>query len=101
MRTDLTITTLTTSLGFLLNLALYGALFVLWLYLQQIHHWSPWRSGIALLPFAVTIFAAKVAAGRLTAAAAIAAGFIGTDRLAMLSAVARHGQAADRQSHRV
>ncbi|HUB16287.1 MAG TPA: MFS transporter [Acetobacteraceae bacterium] len=54
-----------TCVGFLLNLALYGALFVLGLYFQQTHHLSPWRSGLALLPFALAIFAANVAAGRL------------------------------------
>ena len=52
-----------TFVGFLLNLALYGTLFVL-LYLQQVSHWSPLRTGIALLPFAIAIFVANVAAGR-------------------------------------
>jgi MFS transporter, DHA2 family, methylenomycin A resistance protein len=54
-----------TSVGFLLNLTLYGAVFVLGLYFQQIDHWSPLRSGVALLPFAVAIFVANVAAGRI------------------------------------
>jgi DHA2 family methylenomycin A resistance protein-like MFS transporter len=54
-----------TSVGFLLNLTLYGAIFVLGLYFQQIDHWSPLRSGLALLPFAVAIFVANIAAGRI------------------------------------
>ena len=58
-----------TLVGFLLNLTLYGAVFVLGLYLQQVAHWSPLHSGVALLPFAVAIFAANVAAGRLAAIA--------------------------------
>lgn len=56
-----------TIVGFLLNLALYGAVFVLGLYFQQIGHWSPLRSGLALLPFAAAIFAANLAAGRAAA----------------------------------
>ncbi len=53
-----------TLVGFLLNLTLYGAIFLLGLYLQQIAQWSPLRSGVALLPFASAIFIANVAAGR-------------------------------------
>ena len=55
--------------GFLLNLALYGALFVLSLFFQQVSHWSPLRAGIALLPFAIAIFLANIAAGRLASVA--------------------------------
>ena len=58
-----------TMAGFLLNLALYGAVFVLGLYFQQVDRWSPLRSGMALLPFAVAIFAANIASGRLAAIA--------------------------------
>lgn len=58
-----------TLVGFLLNLTLYGAIFVLGLYFQQIGHWSPLRSGIALVPLAVGFFLANVAAGRLAAIA--------------------------------
>jgi DHA2 family methylenomycin A resistance protein-like MFS transporter len=58
-----------TSVGFLLNLTLYGALFVLGLYFQQIGHWSAARSGIALLAFAIAIFVANVVAGRIAAIA--------------------------------
>ena len=54
-----------TCVGFLLNLALYGILFLLGLYFQQTHHLSPWRSGLALLPFAIAIFVANVSACRL------------------------------------
>ena len=58
-----------TAIGFLLNLSLYGLLFMLGLYFQQVHHWSPLRSGVALLPFAAVIFIANIAAGRLAAVA--------------------------------
>ncbi len=58
-----------TLVGFLLNLTAYGSLFVLGLYFQQIGHWSPVQSGIALLPFATAIFLANIAAGRLAAIA--------------------------------
>jgi DHA2 family methylenomycin A resistance protein-like MFS transporter len=58
-----------TLVGFLLNLALYGAIFVLGLYLQQIAHWSALHSGVALLPFATAIFIANVAAGLLATVA--------------------------------
>ena len=58
-----------TAIGFLLNLSLYGALFVLGLYFQQTLYWSPLRSGIALLPFAAAIFMANIATGRLVAIA--------------------------------
>lgn len=56
-----------TLVGFLLNLAVYGALFVLALYFRQTHHLSALRTGVALLPLAVAVFAANIAAGRLAA----------------------------------
>lgn len=56
-----------TLVGFLLNLALYGVLFLLGLYLQQTHHLSPLHTGLALLPFAIAIFVANIGAGRLAA----------------------------------
>jgi DHA2 family methylenomycin A resistance protein-like MFS transporter len=54
-----------TVVGFLLNLAVYGALFVLALYFRQTHHLSVMLTGMALLPVAVAVFAANIAAGRL------------------------------------
>jgi MFS transporter, DHA2 family, methylenomycin A resistance protein len=49
------------------NLAVYGALFVLALYFRQTHHLSVLLTGLALLPLAVAVFAANIAAGRLAA----------------------------------
>ncbi|WP_428538815.1 MFS transporter [Rhodopila sp.] len=43
------------AVGFLLNMALYGSLFVLALYFQQTRHWSAWISGIAFLPLPVVL----------------------------------------------
>jgi MFS transporter, DHA2 family, methylenomycin A resistance protein len=56
-----------TVVGFLLNMAVYGALFVLALYFRQIHHLSALATGVALLPLAIAVFAANVAAGCLAA----------------------------------
>ena len=39
-----------TLVGFLINMTLYGALFVLGLYFQVTRHWPAWVSGIAFLP---------------------------------------------------
>jgi MFS transporter, DHA2 family, methylenomycin A resistance protein len=54
-----------TLVGFLLNLAVYGAFFVLALYFRQTHHLSVLLTGVALLPLAVAVFAANITAGRL------------------------------------
>ncbi len=54
-----------TLVGFLLNLAVYGGLFVLALYFRQTHHLSVLLTGVALLPLAVAVFAANIAAGCL------------------------------------
>ena len=56
-----------TAIGFVLNLAVYGALFVLALYFRQTHHLSVMLTGLALLPLAVAVFVANIAAGRLAA----------------------------------
>jgi MFS transporter, DHA2 family, methylenomycin A resistance protein len=56
-----------TLVGFVLNLAVYGALFVLALYFRQTHHLSALLTGVALLPLAVAVFAANIAAGWLAA----------------------------------
>jgi DHA2 family methylenomycin A resistance protein-like MFS transporter len=68
------------AVGFLLNLALYGALFVLGLYFQQTRHWSPWVSGIAFLPLPIVLGIANVLARRvetwLGASAAMTAGLL-------------------------
>ena len=56
-----------TVIGFMLNLAVYGAFFVLALYFRQTHHLSVMLTGMALLPLAVAVFVANIAAGRLAA----------------------------------
>jgi DHA2 family methylenomycin A resistance protein-like MFS transporter len=56
-----------TAVGFLLNMALYGALFVLGLYFQVTRHWSAWISGVAFLPLPVVLGLANVFAGRIGA----------------------------------
>jgi DHA2 family methylenomycin A resistance protein-like MFS transporter len=53
-----------TAVGFLLNLTLYGLLFVLGLYFQQTKHWSAWVSGIAFLPLPVVLGLANILARR-------------------------------------
>jgi DHA2 family methylenomycin A resistance protein-like MFS transporter len=53
----------TTLVGLLINLTLYGAIFVLSLYLQQVRGYSPMAAGLAFLPFPVVLGMANVAAG--------------------------------------
>jgi DHA2 family methylenomycin A resistance protein-like MFS transporter len=48
------------------NLAFYGAIFILSIYFQQARGYSPARTGLALLPFAVIMFA-NIASGRACA----------------------------------
>jgi DHA2 family methylenomycin A resistance protein-like MFS transporter len=69
-----------TVVGFLLNLTLYGWLFVLGLYFQRTMHWSAWVSGIAFIPLPVVLGIANVLARRvgawLGAAGAMASGLL-------------------------
>jgi DHA2 family methylenomycin A resistance protein-like MFS transporter len=51
--------------GFLINFALYGVIFVLGLFLQQVLHYSPWLSGLAFLPFPVVLALSNIASGRI------------------------------------
>jgi MFS transporter, DHA2 family, methylenomycin A resistance protein len=60
--------TAATIVGFVVNFTLYGALFVLGLYLQRQHGYSPLQTGFAFLPFCVAVGIANLVAGRLTAA---------------------------------
>ena len=68
------------AVGFLLNLTLYGSLFVLGLYFQQTRHWSALVSGIAFLPLPLVLGLANLMAGRaaawLGAPAAMTAGLL-------------------------
>ena len=55
-----------TLVGLAVNFTLYGVIFVLSLYLQQILHFSPLAFGIAFLPFPLVLLAANLAAGWLS-----------------------------------
>lgn len=54
-----------TLVGFAINLTLYGVIFILSLYLQQVRHFSPIVFGIAFLPFPLVLLASNLAAGWL------------------------------------
>jgi DHA2 family methylenomycin A resistance protein-like MFS transporter len=58
-----------TFIGFLLNLTLYGIIFVVGLYLQQVRGLSPTASGLVFLPFSIVLGLANIASGRLAAKA--------------------------------
>jgi DHA2 family methylenomycin A resistance protein-like MFS transporter len=55
-----------TAVGLLLNLAFYGQLFVMSLYLQHARHEPPSLAGVALLPEALAVLVASPLSGRLT-----------------------------------
>ena len=54
-----------TLVGFLINMTLYGALFVLGLYFQVTRHWPAWVSGIAFLPLPAVLGIANILASRI------------------------------------
>jgi DHA2 family methylenomycin A resistance protein-like MFS transporter len=49
--------------GVAVNLAYYGVLFVLALYLQRVHFWSPLQAGLALLPLTLTFIVSNLISG--------------------------------------
>jgi DHA2 family methylenomycin A resistance protein-like MFS transporter len=49
--------------GVIVNLAYYGTIFVLSLYLQQAHHWPPLGAGLAFLPLTATFIVSNLASG--------------------------------------
>ena len=49
--------------GVIVNLAYYGTVFVLALYLQDAHHWSPLQAGLAFLPLTATFILSNLASG--------------------------------------
>jgi DHA2 family methylenomycin A resistance protein-like MFS transporter len=49
--------------GVIVNLAYYGTIFVITLYLQQAHGWSPVKAGLAFLPLTATFIASNLASG--------------------------------------
>jgi DHA2 family methylenomycin A resistance protein-like MFS transporter len=57
-----------TIVGFAVNFTLYGAIFVLGLFFQRLHGYSPLQTGLAFLPFCIVLGVANLAAGRLTSA---------------------------------
>lgn len=55
-----------TLIGLLINLTLYGMIFVLGLYFQQVRGFSPTWAGVAFLPFSVMLTVANVLNGWLS-----------------------------------
>ncbi|HTU57499.1 MAG TPA: MFS transporter, partial [Polyangiales bacterium] len=51
--------------GVVANATYYGIVFVISLYLQRVHHYSPLRSGLAYIPLTLTIFAINLVSGWL------------------------------------
>jgi DHA2 family methylenomycin A resistance protein-like MFS transporter len=88
------------TVGFLLNLTLYGSLFLLGLYFQLTKHWSAWFSGIAFIPLPVVLGIANVLARRigtwLGAPRAMTAGLLvagcGTASLVGIGAATPYGE---------
>ena len=54
-----------TFVGLAVNFTIYGVIFILSLYLQQVRHYSALAFGIAFLPFALALLVANIAAGWL------------------------------------
>ena len=57
----------TIAFGVAVNLAYYGVLFVLALYLQGTHGWTPLQAGLALLPLTATFILSNVLSGVMIA----------------------------------
>jgi len=55
--------TAVTLVGLLVNFTLYGVIFILSLYLQRIHGYSPVISGLAFLPFPMVLLISNLTAG--------------------------------------
>ncbi|HEY8003343.1 MAG TPA: MFS transporter [Phenylobacterium sp.] len=49
--------------GVIVNLAYYGMIFVLALYLQDAHRWTPLQAGLAFLPLTATFIASNLVSG--------------------------------------
>ncbi len=56
-----------TAVGLLINLGFYGELFVVSLYLQDVHHLSPLLAGVALLPQMTMAVVGSTVSGRVMA----------------------------------
>jgi DHA2 family methylenomycin A resistance protein-like MFS transporter len=87
-----------TFVGLAINLTLYGMIFVLGLYLQQVLQYSPIEAGIAFLPLPVVLGMANVAAGpigdrfglRMPMAMGLLIGAVGYCLLARLGPASRY-----------
>jgi MFS transporter, DHA2 family, methylenomycin A resistance protein len=55
-----------TLIGWLINIAYYGLIFVLSLYFQQIKNYTPLKTGLAFLPMTAIVLAANLSASRLS-----------------------------------
>jgi len=49
--------------GVVVNLAYYGTIFVLALYLQDAHHWTPMQAGLGFLPLTATFIVSNLLSG--------------------------------------
>jgi DHA2 family methylenomycin A resistance protein-like MFS transporter len=57
----------TVGIGFLINMAAWGLVFVLSLYLQKVKGYSPLLTGLGFIPFTVLVTMANIIGGRLAA----------------------------------
>src|SRR3546814_6646140 len=53
--------------GVIVNLAYYGVIFVLTLYMQDAHGWTPIQAGLAFLPLTATFIVSNLISGRAVA----------------------------------
>jgi MFS transporter, DHA2 family, methylenomycin A resistance protein len=58
--------TVTTLIGWTINVTFYGLIFVLSLFFQQIQHYSALETGLAFLPMTGVVLAANLLSGRIT-----------------------------------
>ena len=61
---------LMSSVGLLVNIALYGLIFVFSLYFQQVNHWTPFETGLAFVPMMGAVLPVNLLAPRLASASA-------------------------------
>jgi DHA2 family methylenomycin A resistance protein-like MFS transporter len=78
--------------GVAVNLAYYGVLFVLALYLQRVKGWSPLQAGLALLPLTLTFIVSNLISGWMigrfgSRAPMVIGGLIGASGYALLMLV--------------
>jgi DHA2 family methylenomycin A resistance protein-like MFS transporter len=59
----------TTAIGFLVSLTMFGLVFLLSLYFQRVLSYSPSQAGLAFVPFALMVTVANLVGGRIAARA--------------------------------